>query len=54
MKIGGHGEFWMVVGPLIAIMLVATFLAGGPDDFIIMAERVANDAWGAVVTAFRR
>ena len=54
MKIGGHGEFWMVVGPLVAIFLVATFMAGGPDDMIIMAERFANDAWDAAVTVFRR
>jgi len=54
MKIGGHGEFWMVVGPIIALVLVATIVGGGPSDLIVMAERVANDAWGAVVTAFRR
>ena len=54
MKIGGHGEFWMVVGPIIAIMLVATFAAGSPADLVVMAERFANDIWDAAVTAFRR
>ena len=54
MKIGGHGELSMVVGPLIAIVLVATFVTGGVDDLVNMAERFANDAWGAAVAAFRR
>ena len=54
MRIGGQGEFWMVVGPLAAVVLMTTFLAGGPDDMIIIAERVANDAWTAMATAFRR
>jgi hypothetical protein len=54
MKIGGHGEFWMVVGPVFAIMLVATFAAGGPADVVVMVERFANDAWDAAVTALRR
>jgi hypothetical protein len=54
MKIGGHGEFGMVVGPLIAILLVATFMAGGVEDMVTLAERFANDAWDAAVSALRR
>lgn len=54
MKIGGHGEFWMVVGPLVAVVLVATYVAGGPADMVILAERFAQETWNATVTAFRR
>ena len=54
MKIGGNGEFWMVIGPLIAALLVATVVAGGPGDMLVVAERFTNDAWSAVVVAFRR
>ena len=54
MKIGGHGEFWMIVGPLAAVALLATLLSGGPADMVATAERMANDAWSATVTAFRR
>ena len=31
MKIGGHNEFWMVIGPIIAVVLVASVTMGGPD-----------------------
>lgn len=54
MKIGGHGEFWMVVGPLVAVGLVGTYLAGGPQDVVLIAERVASEAWASAVTALRR
>jgi hypothetical protein len=54
MKIGGNSEFWMVIGPLIAVALVATFTMGGPEDMIRVAERFANDGWDAVMRAFRR
>lgn len=54
MKIGGNGEFWMVVGPLLAIGLAATWLAGSPAEMVTIAERVATDAWAAAATAFRR
>jgi hypothetical protein len=54
MKIGGHGEFWMVIGPVVAVGLVATYLAGGPQDAIILAERAANEVWTMAVTALRR
>ena len=53
MKFGGHGELWMVIGPLIALLLIATYAAGGPEDMILMAERFANDAWNAASTALR-
>jgi hypothetical protein len=54
MKIGGGGEFWMVLGPLVAVALLATFVAGGPSDLMIIVERAATDVWSAAVTAFRR
>ena len=44
----------MIVGPLIAILLVATFMSGGVEDMVILAERFANDAWSIAVTALRR
>jgi hypothetical protein len=44
----------MIVGSLIAAALVATIAVGGPGDMITLAERFANDAWAAAVTAFRR
>ena len=53
MKIGGHNEFWMVIGPVIAVVLVASFTMGGPDDMIRLAERFANEGWDAIVRAFR-
>lgn len=54
MKIGGHGEFWMVIGPVVAVGLLATYFAGGPQDAIIIAERAATEAWTMAVTALRR
>jgi hypothetical protein len=54
MKIGGQNEFWMIIGPVLAVVLVAAFTTGGPDDMIRMAERFANEGWDAVVRAFRR
>lgn len=54
MKFGGHGELWMVIGPLVAVLLIATYLAGGPEDMILIAERFANDAWSFAATALRR
>ena len=54
MKIGGNGEFWMVLGPIVAVALIATYVAGGPADMVLIAERVATDAWAAAATAFRR
>ena len=53
MKIGGNSEFWMVIGPLIAVALLVTFTMG-PDEFVRTAERFANDGWEAVVRTFRR
>ena len=53
MKVGGHNEFWMVIGPLIAVVLLVTFTMG-PDEFVRTAERFANDGWDAVVRTFRR
>jgi hypothetical protein len=37
MKIGGHNEIMMVIGPLLAIALIATFTMGGPDDMVRVA-----------------
>jgi hypothetical protein len=54
MKVGGNGESWMIMGPLIAVALVATITIGGPEDMIRIAERFANDGWEAVVRTFRR
>ncbi|MGD9904749.1 MAG: hypothetical protein AB7U83_14895 [Vicinamibacterales bacterium] len=54
MKIGGQNEFWMIIGPVLAVALVATFTMGGPEDMIRVAERFATDGWDAVVRAFRR
>jgi hypothetical protein len=54
MKIGGHNEFWMVIGPVLAVALVAGFTMGGPEDMIRVAERFANEGWEALVQAFRR
>ena len=53
MKIGGHNEFWMVLGPLLAVVRVASFTMGGPDDMIRLAERFANEGWDAIVRTFR-
>jgi hypothetical protein len=53
MKIGGNNEFWMIVGPLIAVALIVTFMIG-PDEFVRTAERFANDGWETVVRTFRR
>ena len=54
MKIGGNGEFWMVVGPIVAVALIATWVAGSPADMVLIAERFATDAWDAAATALRR
>lgn len=54
MKIGGQGEFWMIVGPIIAIALVMSFTSNGPDDMIRTAEQVANSIWDTVANFFRR
>ena len=54
MKIGGTGEFWMVVGPIIAIVLILGFTSGSPTDMVRIAEATANDVWNTVVTMFRR
>ena len=53
MKIGGNNEFWMVVGPLIGVALIVTFVMG-PDEFVRTAERLTNDGWAAVVRTFQR
>ncbi len=54
MKIGGNGEFWMVMGPILGVVLVAIWVAGSPAEMVTIAERVANDAWDAAVSALRR
>jgi hypothetical protein len=53
MKIGGNNEFGMIVGPLLAVALILSFVMG-PDDMIRTAERFANEGWEAVVRTFRR
>ncbi len=54
MKIGGHGEFWMIGGPILAIVLVGVYATGGTTNLVAAAERLANEGWNAVVVAFRR
>jgi hypothetical protein len=54
MKIGGTGEFWMIIGPIIAIVLVMTFTSGGPDDMLRIAERAANELWNGAAQMLRR
>ena len=53
MKIGGNSEFWMVIGPIIAVALLITFTMG-PDELVRTAERFANEGWETVVRTFRR
>jgi hypothetical protein len=53
MRIGGNNEFWMIIGPIIAVALIVTFTMG-PDEFVRTAERIANDGWETVVRTFRR
>ena len=53
MKIGGHNEVWMVVGPLLAVGLVLSIAMGGPEDMLRLAERFANDGWDVIVRTFR-
>jgi hypothetical protein len=54
MKIGGNSEILMIVGPVLAVALIATFTMGGPEDMIRVAERFANEGWEAVMRTFRR
>ena len=54
MKIGGHNEFWMIIGPVIAVALVASVSLGGPDGIIRLAERLANEGWEVVANTLRR
>ena len=54
MKIGGQNEFWMVIGPVIAVVLVATVSLGGPDEILRMAERLATEGWDVVARSLRR
>jgi hypothetical protein len=53
MKIGGNNEFWMILGPILAVALIVSFTMG-PDEFVRSAERFANDGWETVVRTFRR
>jgi hypothetical protein len=53
MKIGGNNEFWMIIGPILAVALIVSFTMG-PDEFVRAAERFTNDGWEAVVRTFRR
>jgi hypothetical protein len=53
MKIGGNNEFWMILGPILAVALLVSFTMG-PDEFVRSAERFANDGWETVVRTFRR
>jgi hypothetical protein len=53
MKIGGNSEFWMVIGPIIAVALLVMFTMG-PDELVRTAERFANEGWETVVRTFRR
>jgi hypothetical protein len=53
MKIGGHNEFWMIIGPVIAVVLVASVTLGGPDEIIRLAERLANEGWNFVANTLR-
>ena len=54
MKIGGGNEFWMIIGPVLAVVLVASLTLGGPDEIIRLAERLANEGWQAVASTLRR
>ena len=57
MKIGGNGEFWMVVGPIVAVALIATYVAGSPAGVELRAQgehqrqRDAGQAAHSCVTA---
>jgi len=53
MKIGGHNEFWMVIGPMIAVVLVAAVSMGGPDEILRLAERLATEGWDIVARSLR-
>ena len=53
MKIGGQNEFWMVIGPVIAVVLVASISMGGPDEIIRFAERIATEGWDIVARTLR-
>ena len=54
MKIGGQNEFWMIVGPLLAVVLVASVSLGGPDEMLRMAERLATEGWDVLARSLRR
>jgi hypothetical protein len=54
MKIGGSGEFWMIIGPIIALFLVMYFTSDSPDDLLRTAERAANDLWNGAAQMLRR
>ena len=54
MTIGGNGESWMAIGPVVAVILVVTVTLGGPDDVLQIAERFINDGWEAVVQTLLR
>jgi hypothetical protein len=54
MKIGGSGELWLVIGPLLAVTMVATYVMGGPNEMIRFAERLTTDIWNSVLVTFRR
>jgi hypothetical protein len=54
MTIGGNGESWIAVGPLLAVVLVAAITFGGAGDVIDTAERVIHEGWDAVVRTLLR
>jgi hypothetical protein len=54
MKIGGSGELWLVLGPLSALVLVATYVVGGPNEMIRVAERITSEFWNTLLIMFRR
>jgi hypothetical protein len=54
MRIGGNGESWLAVGPVLAVVLVATISLGGAGDMIEVAERFLNQGWDTVVRTLQR
>jgi hypothetical protein len=54
MRLGGSGEIWMMIGPLIAVGLVVTLGTGGGEDLVEFAQDLAIGGLDVAVRVLRR